>query len=571
MRRAARRARAGLAAAICAAAVAGLALAPAQAGAVAAPGDLDRSFGDGGVIDLTSPPSPGGRGPVPVDLAVGPADEIFLVSEQSFACEDDDASFCSRAYVTKLGPNGVPDTTFAAPTEGVAEAPSSDVDDIAVDRLGRPTLVMDGDDSTVLARLLPDGRADRSFGDDGVVSIDGEIDVADTALAADGSIILAGIVRSRDRLASNLAFVRLGPHGFPDPAFGVDGVVGVDLSFADRAGGVALVGEEIFVTATSNDACCSIGEPAFRLLRFSKFGQLLQAWDPWPSGKRRAGWFTGPDALVGSSDGGLHVLGDERRRLYGGPGGGMAILALDKNRNRDREFGTQGSAFAPGFLRGGVDDAAFDLGNRLVVGGTVPAVDMYGNEIEWLAVTRRRPNGRLDRTFGGGNLLSIASPPGSEGRLRGMAVQSNRGIVLLGLSSVSCFRICPQIVNTYTLARFIGGTSRIQCRGRRATVVGTRRSERIVGTSHRDVIAGLGGRDRVVGRGGSDLICGGLGNDLLIGGRGNDNLLGGRGGDRLFGRVGNDRLHGGAAHDLLVGGPGRDRGRGGPGRDRVRP
>lgn len=547
--------------AICAAVLCAFAAAPVHA--QAAPGDLDRSFGEEGFIDLTPSPAADGHGAVPVDLAVGPADEIFLVSKQSFACEDDDASSCSRAYVTKLGPNGVPDASFAAPADGVAEAPSSDVDDIVVDRLGRPTIVMSGDDSTVLARLLPNGSPDPSFGSGGTTPIDRAMSVSDMALAPDGSIVLAASVRQSNRDRFNLAFARLRTDGYLDTSFGVEGIVGIDLSHVDHAGGLAFVGGEIVATAAASGECC--GElTVFRLLRLSASGQLVHISDPWSGRRQGAEWTADPDALLMERDGGLRLVGHEPD--------GMPLAGFRAGGRVDRGFGTRGFAFAPGFLRGGFDDATTDRGGRLVLGGTVPAVDRYENEIQWLAVTRRRPNGRLDRTFGAGNPLSIASPPVSEGLLRGMAVQSDGGIVLLGLSSVICVRVCPQTATTYSLARLIGGTSRARCHGRKATVVGTRQPEQIVGTPHRDVIAGLGGRDRVIGGGGADLICGGRGSDLLIGGRGNDYLLGGHGRDRLFGRGGNDRLHGGANRDLLVGGPGRrDRNAGGAGRDRVRP
>jgi Ca2+-binding RTX toxin-like protein len=101
-----------------------------------------------------------------------------------------------------------------------------------------------------------------------------------------------------------------------------------------------------------------------------------------------------------------------------------------------------------------------------------------------------------------------------------------------------------------------------RCRGLKATILGTARSDRrkgLVGTSRRDVIAALGGNDRAEGRGRADSICGGRGADSLRGGRGNDRVRGGVGNDRLIGGKGNDRLIGGKGKDTLIGGPGKDR------------
>ena len=94
------------------------------------------------------------------------------------------------------------------------------------------------------------------------------------------------------------------------------------------------------------------------------------------------------------------------------------------------------------------------------------------------------------------------------------------------------------------------------CDGRRATIVGTNRSEVINGTSGADVIAPLGGDDTVNGLGGNDRICGGFGTDRLSGRRGNDRVFGGM--DRIgpdgeggLSRTG-DVLRGGAGDDRMV-------------------
>lgn len=77
------------------------------------------------------------------------------------------------------------------------------------------------------------------------------------------------------------------------------------------------------------------------------------------------------------------------------------------------------------------------------------------------------------------------------------------------------------------------------CFGKRATIVGTAKSNVIRGTRRNDVIVGLGGNDTINGLAGNDLVCGGAGTDKLDGGAGTDGLDGGpgadtcRGGERL--------------------------------------
>ena len=73
-----------------------------------------------------------------------------------------------------------------------------------------------------------------------------------------------------------------------------------------------------------------------------------------------------------------------------------------------------------------------------------------------------------------------------------------------------------------------------KCLGKRATVVGSNRSQTLRGTAGADVIVGLGGADTIKGLDGADKVCGGGGNDTLIGGPGRDQLSGGSGTDECL-------------------------------------
>jgi len=108
-----------------------------------------------------------------------------------------------------------------------------------------------------------------------------------------------------------------------------------------------------------------------------------------------------------------------------------------------------------------------------------------------------------------------------------------------------------------------------RCLGEKATLVGSKGSDKIVGTDDRDVIIGLGGKDKIKGGDGNDLICAKGGDDRLIGDAGDDQLKSGGGRDRAAGGAGNDLIKGGARPDRLSGGAGKDRLVGGGGRDRL--
>jgi hypothetical protein len=126
-----------------------------------------------------------------------------------------------------------------------------------------------------------------------------------------------------------------------------------------------------------------------------------------------------------------------------------------------------------------------------------------------------------------------------------------RGFVVMK-ADVAAKEVKVSRLNPQTQEFVLGPGGVIKCKGKVATLVGTKGSDRLVGTRGKDVVAALGGNDRVNGRGGKDLVCGAKGKDRLRGSGGND---------RLYGQGDNDRLNGGAGVDLCSGGPGRDRGR----------
>jgi hypothetical protein len=101
----------------------------------------------------------------------------------------------------------------------------------------------------------------------------------------------------------------------------------------------------------------------------------------------------------------------------------------------------------------------------------------------------------------------------------------------------------------------------LRCKGKVATLVGTKGNDTLVGTAGNDVIASLGGKDKVNGKGGKDTICLGGGNDRGSGSGGNDRIFGEGGKDKLKGGPGRDRLNGGPKKDICNGGPGRDKGK----------
>jgi hypothetical protein len=234
--------------------------------------------------------------------------------------------------------------------------------------------------------------------------------------------------------------------------------------------------------------------------------------------------------------------GGERTVDVGGGGDVVAVLALPRNRIAVvvSKYG-EGGAFAlvfrpngsldPRFGRHGIlsfgkafdsiEAAVVDSKGRITIIGKTPRVKQPTStrRASLLTLQRFNGNGRVDRTFDGGSPVRLR-------RLRDpnpkVSVLQPNGRLLVLASRGYCSRSCSPF--HAMLVRYLAGSAKARCLGRRATIIGTRGQDVLVGTRRRDVIVGLGGSDKIRGRGGNDLICGGGGKDSVVGGLGRDRV-----------------------------------------------
>jgi len=146
--------------------------------------------------------------------------------------------------LTSLRPNGAPDTSFATKGRLRVRFPGarhSEATALQVDRRGRPVLVGTAGNRFAVARVLPDGRPDRSFSGDGRVRSRGrgEDYATGVAIEANGRMTISGA----DGRGDNARFVvlRFQANGSPDRSFGAKGIRTISFgSDVERAGDVAL-------------------------------------------------------------------------------------------------------------------------------------------------------------------------------------------------------------------------------------------------------------------------------------------------------------------------------------------
>lgn len=476
--------------------------------AAAAPGDLDLSFGNRGVVNLPFDPSVNAGG---ADIAVAPDGRIYVLRQRRPTC---DASGCgSQATVEGLLPDGSADKSFG--DGGAVYFGNEQGTSLAVDSGGK-VLVTTVDQIGTLTRLNPDGSVDESFGEKGRVhfghnagfSLNTQVGIygADVAIREDGRIVVASD-QGTSSGSSQLELLQYQSNGSLDPSFGSGSAVITNLQGGQ--GGIAFSGSGVMTVADAS--CCTRSTPV-------QVASLL------PDGSPNAA-FGGGERSVDMGDGAyvVSVLSLPGNRIavvaahYGGEGNALALGFLP-NGDLDRRFGRHG-VLSLGRTFDGVGSAVADQKGRItIVGRTQSKLPGY-RPASLLTLQRFSSEGRVDRTFNGGlpvHLYRLKNPYADAG-----VIQPDGRLLVLA-SRGYCIRSCSPF--HAMLVRFLAGSARTRCFGHPATIVGTRQRDVLVGTPHRDVIAGLGGNDKIRGRGGNDLICGGSGSDVILGGSGRNRI-----------------------------------------------
>jgi uncharacterized delta-60 repeat protein len=527
------------------------------AAALAAPGDLDSSFG-----------SPAGRARVDFGGSDSGQALVLQADGKIILAGTSDVGGNQNFALARLGPGGSLDSSFAIAGKALIDFGGND---------GAGALVLQADGKIVVAgttvpapnvadfaltRLDSNGSLDGTFGQAGRTLVDfGGADLGEAvAVQADGKIVVAG---SSFAAGYTFALARFNANGSLDTTFGQAGKAMVDLGGYDFGEAMVLQPDGKIVVAGHSDVNNNTN---FTLARLDANGSLDTTFGQ--AGKAVVDFGSSDDGqgVALQRDGKIVVVGSSR--------GNLVVARLDPNGSLDDSFAGDGKSAVD--FGGDFDDGssvAVQPDGKLVVSGYSYVGADFG-------IGRLQPNGLLDTTFGDGG-KAVAGFGGNPDASQAVALQPDGKIVAAGYSSVAQsgdFAIARLLGDAGGPAGGGGGPgsgpgsngSPPRCAGRRATIVGTPAADRLRGTSRRDVIVSLGGRDVIRSLGGDDIVCAGSGNDTVFGGRGNDRLGGGSGNDRLLGESGRDRLLGESGRDRLLGGPGRDRLLGGPGRDAQR-
>jgi uncharacterized delta-60 repeat protein len=413
-----------------------LALGPLGAGsAVNRPlaGDLDSSFGTGGIVSLGS--NIGG-------IAVQPDGRIVVAG---------------GGLLARYLPNGSPDPSFggrgSVATE-VERSPFSAQLGVALQSDGKIVVAgsgpVQGDERNfsafTLARYNPNGSLDTSFGTDGITKtvipetgpfLPGtEAGARSLVILPDGEI-LAGGAATWDNgagLAANFVLAGYTPNGSLDPTFGEGGIVQTSF-YGDDWLDEIVVQPDGKVVATGTGALGGHGQDiaTMALARYAADGSVDPTFgtDGKVTTDAKLRYEGGPSALQGRK---IVVAGETENKE-------VLVLARYRTDGRlDATFGKHG--FVEIKRVTGLPTAVLVQNDRKILIATSGA--SHPNR-----VARLLPSGRLDTSFGKRGIVSLGDgPPLYIEAPYGLALQADQKILVGGGGGRSS-----------TLARLIGGNN----------------------------------------------------------------------------------------------------------------
>ncbi|WP_296944968.1 hypothetical protein [uncultured Massilia sp.] len=283
-------------------------------------------------------------------------------------------------------------------------------------------------DFMVAVRLNADGTPDTGFGNGGrlVVSQSGAGAMSDAVLQPDGKLLAFGYTGGQSSL--DLTLMRFTTDGAPDPGFGKQGMVVLELGAGtDNARSVVVLADgKLLVAGTTRSAANDVDGALVRLnpdgSRDTGFGS---------GGIVRAHLTDGHDVFSQAAvqaDGKIVVLGTIGAvSTSGAVGGDLMLTRYNADGSVDGGFGIGGILRIPGHGIGvGFDPAALVLvgGKILVFANTL---EDAGNTTTSALVARVNADGTLDATFNPAPASSI----GGTVRMNGVqpAVLDNNGAI----------------------------------------------------------------------------------------------------------------------------------------------
>lgn len=388
-----------------------------------APGDLDTTFGNNGVVieDI-------GGNDVARGLALRSDNKIWVIVD-SF-----DANFTSiQSYLLLYTSDGTLDTSFG--TNGVASIspvnPAADDGVLAIVLQPDGKVVIGGSVDTsgnkdfAVFRFMDDGTVDSSFGVGGVVttpvSLSADDEAAGIAVQADGRIVAAGNVGNSD-----FALVRYETDGSLDTTFGVGGIVTTNFPIGMSSG--VEWANDVIIQSDGKIVAAGRSSGVFGVARYETNGSLDSSFgnngivttvvglDP----------FLSAYAVVQQPDGKLLVSGTGYNDVDSNYA--WALVRYNSDGSPDTNFGTGGIVKTDfGGNSTSLDMLVRPNGKIVLVGDGSSSNGSPGGGLG-VSIVQYNQDGTLDTSFGTGG--SVHTSSGS--RASDVIVQPDGKLIALG-------------------------------------------------------------------------------------------------------------------------------------------
>jgi len=398
--------------------------------AVAAPGDLDPTFGPGGKTTFF-------MGNCAANSAAVQADGKILVAGQSFFANNDFTliRFLADGGVdTDFGTSGKVLTDFTGGSDSITRVIAQSDGTI----LAAGTAVTDAGRDFALARYLATGALDPTFdpvGMDGKVTTDFGMGNDDSAsflgVQTDGKILVAGYVS--DGLQTDFGLVRYNANGTRDTSIGNSGRIITDFNGkGDLATCLAIQSDGKIILA---GYAVITNNFDFALVRYNTDGTPDTSFGV--GGKVTTDFNNQSQDFIQS----VAVLGDGKIIVGGASGGNFVMARYLANGDLDTSFGVGGTVSTDFGSSESIQSLVVLATGKIVAGG------VSGDDF---AMACYRPDGTLDSSFGSGGLV-LTDFAGGVDSANAIVIDSSNRILLAGSSSGS---------SNFALARYTGPLGR---------------------------------------------------------------------------------------------------------------
>jgi uncharacterized delta-60 repeat protein len=379
------------------------------------------------------------------DIAVQPDNKIIMFAPCD-GINTGNVPFCG----IRINEDGSFDPSFANSQFGVLSSPNgaTGVSDVEIQNDGK-VVAIGGGTGAVLVRYNANGTLDPSFGTGGMVFTDfgGQTTGGKGAIQPDGKIVVTGGAPGGQFVARYL------PDGTLDNSFGTGGIVQTNEPGSSFSGiSVALQPDGKIVVGGNN----STG-PAYLVTRYYSDGSLDTSWDEdgiKSIAYNNAGTFNNGFAAVGiraiavKLDGRIVALGHKN-----------ILFQFNSDGSEDTTFDGDGARQAlNGNDKDPYSLAVSASGRITVVGATYGFVSSCGpfpgpcpSPVLYYLVARYNPDGTPDTTLHGDGYLAIN--PGAQAGATAVALDSKGRTVVSGIAAVGSQTFNPWNTPLFSAAR----------------------------------------------------------------------------------------------------------------------